>query len=97
MDATVYAQRKSAHLQPIFDAAAQLDALEKSGDLVNDERKVVRNAAVQLRSAATKIATLGDRLLPYSDPDFYRDLPPSRATEDQGKHAANGLEMVFSE
>lgn len=97
MDAAVYAERKVEKLKPIFEAAQQLDALVKLVELTAADRSIAINAAVQLRTAANRIATLGDRLLPYSDPDFYRDLPPSLAAEDQGKHAAAGLEIVFSE
>ena len=50
-----------------------------------------------LREAAVTIAQLGDRLFPYSQPEFYEELTPSRATEDGGKFAAAGLEQVFSE
>jgi hypothetical protein len=97
MDAAVYAERKAEKLKPIFEAAQQLDALTSWTELDAARRSLVINAAVQIRTAAQRIATLGDRLLPYSDPDFYANLPPSRATEDQGQFAASGLEIVFSE
>jgi hypothetical protein len=97
MDAAVYAERKAAKIRQIDEASAQLDELAKWVQLDAAQRSIIRNAAAQLNTAANRISTLGDSLLPYSNPDFYVNLPPSRATEDQGKHAASGLEIVFSE
>lgn len=96
MDAAVYAERKAEKLAAIFDAA------ERIQDLAEDMAKgpahtAITNAAARLRTAADQIGKLGDGLRPYSEPGFYAELVPSLAKEDQGKHAANALEYVFSE
>lgn len=97
MDAAVYAERKREKLAPLLQAAEQLEAMRGWIQLDNAQRSILSNAAVQLRTAANQITKLGDGLNPYTDPDFYRDLPPSLASEDQGKHAASAFEYVFSE
>jgi hypothetical protein len=97
MDAAVYAERKAAKIRQIDEASAQLDELAKWVQLDAAQRSIILNAAAQLNTAANRISTLGDGLRPYSEPGFYRDLPPSLAKEDQGKHAASALEYVFSE
>lgn len=97
MDSAVYIERRDADVKAYMDAAAALVPLRDATTTSPAERHVLGEAESMLREAAVMIARLGDALLPYSDPDFYRDLPPSRATEDQGKYAANALEYVFSE
>lgn len=97
MQRAVYEERRAAEVKAYKDAAAALLPLIEASVSQSAERMAVVEAESMLREAATMIAHLGDRLFPYSQPEFYADIQPSRAKEDGGKFAADGLEYVFSE
>ena len=97
MDPKVYAERKAAEVEAYNRAAAELKAVFDGMDITDPRRVPIGEAEAMLREAAIMIAHLGDHLLPYSDPDFYAELKPSRATEDGGQFARDGLEYVFDE
>ena len=79
-------------------AVARLNALDATLRPTNrDQAEVVENARVQLLSLMEKCEALGTALLFYSEPIFYAEFPPSRASEDKCKLAVNVLEYVFPE
>jgi hypothetical protein len=96
MDASVYTERRAQQLAPILAAATELQGIVAAMG-PSPDRSMISNAAVRLRVAADQITKLADGLRPYSEPSFYAELVPSLAKDDQGKHAANALEYVFSE
>ena len=61
------------------------------------DRLAIAQAEVQLRVAANEVEHLLRHLYPYSDPDFYKEMIPSLAKDDQGRHAASAVEYVLSE
>lgn len=96
MDAKVLAERLQAKLQLIKASVAWLDALAASKD-PGPERNGLREAEATLAECGDSLSKLGEALNVYAPPEFYENLPPSRATEDGGQHARNVLEYVFSE
>lgn len=97
MDARVFAERKAAKVAEYNAAAAGLLPVIGALEPTDPRRVPLAEAEAMLREAAVTIAQLGAALLVYSDADFYAELPPSRASDDQGEHADNTLEQVFSE
>lgn len=61
------------------------------------EHSAIAAANVMLSALLNRCNTLADGLQPYTDPDFYRELPPSRALEDQGQHARDKLNEALPE
>lgn len=97
MDARVFAERKAAKVSAYTSAAAGAKLVFDSFEVTDPRRLVVAEAEAMLREAAVTIAQLGDALVVYSEHDFYAELPPSKAADDQGEHADRALEQVFSE
>jgi hypothetical protein len=97
MDRAVYAERKAAEVEAYTRAAAALLPLIDALPPQHPDRVPLGEAEAMLREAAVTIAQLGDALVVYSEPDFYAELPPSLASDDQGEHADRALEQVFSE
>jgi hypothetical protein len=97
MDRAVYEERKAAEVAAYVAAADALEPIIDALPPMDPKRGPLREAKATLREAAVVIAYLGDRLFTYSDPDFYQELAPSLAKDDQGQHARVGLEYVFSE
>ena len=97
MEAKVFTERKAAKVEAYNRAAADLVAIIGALEVTDPRRVPLREAEAMLREAAVTIAQLGDALVVYSEPDFYAELPPSKAADDQGEHADRALEQVFSE
>jgi len=97
MDPRVFAERKAAKVEAYQAAAAGLLPIVGALEPTDPRRVPLREAETMLREAAVTIAQLGDALVVYSEPDFYAELPPSKAADDQGEHADRALEQVFSE
>lgn len=55
------------------------------------------DADVQITQLLQRCNVLADGLLPYTDPDFYVEMRPSRAADDLGVFAAAKLEQAFPE
>jgi hypothetical protein len=97
MDARVFAERCAEKVAEYKQAAAGLLPLIDTLPPAHPDRVPLREAEAMLREAAVEVSQLGGALNVYSAPNFYENLPPSRATEDGGAHARNVLEQVFSE
>lgn len=91
------AERKQALALVVADAKAGLAEVLAEFKPGTAEHAAIQNAAVQLDQLLHRCNTLADGLLPYTDPDFYLELPPSRALDDQGAHARDKLEQAFPE
>lgn len=91
------ADRKAQLAQDVAKAKAGLAEVLVQFTPMSPEHSAIRNANVHLDALLHRCNTLADGLLPYTDPDFYLELPPSRALDDQGTHARDKLEQAFPE
>ena len=91
------ADRKAQLAQDVTKAKAGLAEVLVQFTPMSPEHSAIRNANVYLDLLLHRCNTLADGLLPYTDPDFYRDLPPSLAKDDQGEFARGKLEQAFPE
>lgn len=91
------AERKAALAESVAATKARLAELLVGFQPGSDEHSAIRAANVRLGELLHRCNTLADGLLPYTDPDFYLELPPSRALDDQGQHARGRLEQAFPE
>lgn len=90
-------ERKSALLLVVTSAKAKLAEVLVKFQPGTADHSAIANANVQLDQLLNRCNVLADGLLPYTDPDFYLELPPSRALDDQGAHARDKLEQAFPE
>jgi hypothetical protein len=91
------ADRKAQQAADVAKTKARLAEVLVGFRPGSDEHKAIRDANVQLDQMINRCNVLADGLLPYTDPDFYLELPPSRALDDQGTHARFKLEQAFPE
>lgn len=91
------ANRKAQLAQDVEKARAGLAEVLIGFQPGTPEHSAIRDANAELSALLNRCNVLADGLLPYTDPDFYLELPPSRALEDQGTHARFKLEQAFPE
>ena len=61
------------------------------------ETMLLTQAAHELAVALGQVKSLKATLEVYAKPEFYAELPPSRAKDDQGQMARNVLQVYFPE
>ena len=91
------AERKAAYGLQVQRAIDDLTAVHAALPAGDPNRRLLVNAATELRECFQRLTVVTDGLAVYTDPDFYLELPPSRALEDQGQHARDKLEQAFPE
>ena len=92
-----FAERKQALADEMAKAKARIKAALGGYRPDTPEYQALVDANVQIDQLLHRCNVLADGLLPYTDPDFYRELPPSLALDDQGQHARDKLEQAFPE
>lgn len=97
MTPATLAERKAALASVVDRAKAGLAELLVGFRPHSPEHSAIVNANVQLGTLLNIASTAADGLLPYTDPTFYDELPPSLALTDRGQHARDKLEQAFPE
>ena len=97
MTPAVLADRKAQLARDVAATQARLAEALAGFQPGTPTHSAIRDAGAQIAQLLNRCNVLADGLLPYTDPDFYADLPPSRATDDLGVFAAGKLEQAFPE
>lgn len=57
----------------------------------------VNGLVAQAEGALNRAVVCAEALMVYAPPEFYVELPPSRALDDEGQYARNKLAQAFPE
>lgn len=91
------AERRAALATVVTQTKAGLSGVLLGFQPGSDEHRAIRDANVRIDELLHRLTVVSDGLALYTDPDFYRELLPSKALDDQGLHARNKLEQAFPE
>lgn len=97
MTPAVLAERKELLAKSVEATSQRLGELLVGFSPNSPESMAIKDGQVRLAELLHRLNQAAAGLQPYTDPDFYRELPPSLALDDQGQHARNKLEQAFPE
>lgn len=60
-----------------------------------EEHRAMGDADARISDLMQRVRVLVQGITPYIDPDFYAELKPSKALEDQGQFARDKLEQAM--
>lgn len=92
-----FAERKAELGRAVDRTRAGLSIVLQAFQPGSVEHTALRDANVRLSELLFLAASLADALVVYADPAFYAELPPSRASDDQGQRARNALDQAYPE